>query len=103
MTGPFLVSPFDNIMISPLMTSPKKPNSRRTVFGASFSEFSLNLNTPEKLYLLDEYEFSFPKLDDFSQLILKYGANCYLWKRDLARFFLQLPLGPIDYDKVGCV
>ena len=103
MTGPFATSPFNNIMISPLMTAPKKPNSRRTIFDASFSQFSLNVNTPDKFYLGDDYDFSFPKLDDFSQLILKYGKNCYLWKRDLSRFFLQLPLDPSEYDKVGCI
>ena len=103
MTGPFTSSPCENIMVSPLMTSPKKPNSRRTVFDASFSDFSLNVNTPEKLYLGGDFEFQFPKLDDFAQLIITYGKNCYLWKRDLARFFLQLPLDPYDYDKVGCV
>ena len=103
MTGPFKTSPFENIMVSPLMTSHKKPSSRRTVFDASFSNFSLNLNTPEKLYLEDDFDFSYPKLDDFAQLILKFGPNCFLWKRDLARFFLQLPLDPLDYDKVGCV
>ena len=103
MCGPFPTSPFKNVMISPLMTSPKKPNSRRTVFDASFSEYSLNLNTPEKLYLGEEYEFSFPKLDDFSNLILRYGSGCYMWKRDLSRFFLQLPLDPLDYDKSGCI
>ena len=90
-------------MISPHMTSPKKPNSRRTVFDASFSDFSLNVNTPDKLYLDEEYLFTFPKLDDFSQLILKYGSGCFLWKRDLSRFFLQLPLDPSDYDKTGCI
>ena len=26
-----------------------------------------------------------------------------MWKRDLSRFFLQLPLDPMDYNKVGCV
>ena len=64
MTGPFKTSPFEHIMVSPLMTSHKKPNSRRTVFDASFSDFSLNLNTPEKIYLEDDFNFSFPKLDD---------------------------------------
>ena len=52
MTGPFATSPFNNIMISPLMTSPKKPNSRRTVFDASFSEFLLNLNTSDIVHLI---------------------------------------------------
>ena len=26
-----------------------------------------------------------------------------MWKRDLARFFLQLPMDPVDYNKVGMV
>ena len=89
-------------MISPLMTAVKKPNSRRTVFDASFSDFSLNLNTPDS-YLDDDYDFNFPKLDQFADLILKCGKGCFMWKRDLSRFFLQLPLDPIEYDKVGCV
>ena len=61
------------------------------------------MNKPDKLYLEDQYEFSFPKLDDFANMILKYGKGCFLWKRDLSRFFLQLPLDPLDYDKVGCI
>ena len=101
MTGPFLTAPFDQVMVSPLMTSIKKPNGRHTVFDASFLQYSLNLNT--KLYLAEEYEFSFPKLDNFAALIIKYGPGCYVWKRDLSRFFLQLPLDPIDFDKVCCI
>ena len=102
-TGPFKSCPFNPVMVSPLMTSVKKPNSRRTVFDASFSDFSLNLNTPEKVYLGEDYDFCFPKLDDFASLILASGKGCFLWKRDLSRFFLQLPLDPIDYDKVACI
>ena len=49
------------------------------------------------------YGFSFPKIDDFVNIILGLGKGCYLWKRDLSRFFLQLPLDPFDYNKVGCV
>ena len=102
-TGPFFSSPFQSTMISPMMTAPKKPASRRTVFDASFGDFSLNLNTPEKIYVGEEYLFMFPKLDDFSRLIVSLGKGCFLWKRDLSRFFLQLPLDPYDYDKVGFV
>ena len=99
-TGPFNSTPFDTYMISPLMTAPKKPDSRRAVFDASFGEFSLNANTPDKSYLFDDYCFSFPKIDDFCKLILSLGSGCFMWKRDLSRFFLQLPLDPIDYNKV---
>ena len=73
-------------MTSPLMTAVKKPNSRRTVFDASFSDFSLNVNTPEKSYLFEEYDFSFPKVDDFASLILSLGKGCYMWKRYLSTF-----------------
>ena len=45
----------------------------------------------------------YPKLDDFSNLIVSLGPGCLLWKRDLSRFFLQLPIDPLDYDKVGCI
>ena len=26
-----------------------------------------------------------------------------MWKRDLSRFFMQLPLDPVEYSKVGVV
>ena len=39
MTGPFDNCPFSQVMVSPLMTSVKKPNGRRTVFDASFSDY----------------------------------------------------------------
>ena len=56
-------------MTSPLMTATKKPSSRRAVFDASFSNSSLNMSTPERSYLGEDYEFSFPKIDDFAALI----------------------------------
>ena len=103
LTGPFSNSPFSQIMTSPLMTAVKKPNSRRSVFDASFGDHSLNLNTPEKCYLGEDYLFSFPKLDDFATMILTLGQGCFMWKRDLSRFFLQLPIDPIDYNKLACI
>ena len=50
LTGPFESSPFESLMISPMMTSHKKPDSRRRVFNASFGLYSLNKNMPEKSY-----------------------------------------------------
>jgi hypothetical protein len=47
-TGPFETSPWDGVMVSPMMTAHKKPNSRRTVFDASFGLYSLNKNTPRE-------------------------------------------------------
>ena len=102
MSGPFNTSPFDTFMISPLMTAPNIPRSRCAVFDASIGHFLLNSNTPDKSYAFDEYVFSFPKIDDLSNLILSLERGGYLLKHDLSRFYLQLPLDPAEYNKV-CV
>ena len=103
LTGPFEKAPLENFMISPLMTSPKKPSARRAVFDASFGLYSLNKNTPMKAYHETEYEFTFPKIDDLADIIARLGKGCYLFKRDLSRYFLQLKVDPIEYDKLGFV
>ena len=77
LTGPFQSVPFESAMTSPLMTAVKKPCSRRPVFDASFGDFSLNVNTTEKSYLGENYEFSFPKIDDFVDIILSLGNGCF--------------------------
>ena len=102
-TGPFESSPFENVMLSPMMTSPKKPSSRRTVFDASFGLYSLNMNTPEKAYHDQEYEFQFPTIDNYADIIAQLGPGCFMWKRDLSRFFLQLKIDPFEYDRLGFV
>ena len=103
LTGPFNASPWEKIMISPLMTSPKKPNSRRAVFDASFGLYSLNKNTPERAYHESEYEFTFPRIDDLADIIAQLGEGCFLFKRDLSRYFLQLKIDPFEYDRLGFV
>ena len=100
LVGPFKKAPFQQIHISPLMTAVKKPNSRRCVFDASFGESSLNDNTPADHYMGQPIEYSYPKIEDFRRIVVKCGCGCYLWKRDLSRYYLQLPLDPLDYPLV---
>ena len=102
MAGPFRTPPFTNTHISPLMTAPKKPNARRTVFDASFGQGSLNKNTPEEYYP-SPCEYNFPQVDDFKDLITTAGQGCFIWKRDLSRYYLQMPLDPLDYPRVGFI
>ena len=102
-TGPFHCEPFEPTMISPMMTAPKNPGARRPVFDASFGDWSLNENTPQKSYLGGPYNFSFPTVLNFAELVIKQGQGCLLYKRDLSRWFLQLPVDPADYDKLGFV
>ena len=89
--GPNKKSPWDNIMISPMMTA------------HTFGMYKLNKNTPGKCYHEMEYEFHFPKIDDLADRISALGPNCFLWKRDLSRFFLQQKIDPLEYDKLGFV
>ena len=87
MTGPFKRAPWWDIIISPLMTAHKKPCDRRTVFDATYGELSLNNATPGDTYLDQPCQYSFPKVEDYKEMILKEGQGAYLWKRDLSRFF----------------
>ena len=90
-------------MISPMMTEPKNPGSRRPVFDASYGDFSLNENTPQKCYLCGPHNFSFPTVLNFAELVIEQGRGCLMYKRDLSRWFLQLPVDPADYDKLGFI
>ena len=100
LTGPFKVPPFSWVHVSPLMTAPKKPASRRAVFDATFGDFSLNNNTIGDTYCDGPCIYDYPTVDDFKQLVLCSGEGCFMWKRDLSRFYLQIPLDPIEYPKV---
>lgn len=103
LAGPCGVQPFVEIHISPLMTSIKKPSGRRCVFDATYGDHSLNNNTPIDLYQGQPIDLAYPRIEDFRALVLKYGSGCYLWKRDLSSFFLQIPLDPADYPKVAFI
>ena len=100
LTGPFTISPFEEPFISPLMTVAKKPTGRRICIDATFGENSVNNATPESVYLGEITDYNYPKVDEYEELIRKHGEGCLLWKRDLRRFFLQLPVDPLDYDKL---
>ena len=103
LSGPFTVPPFSSIHVSPLMTAPKKPDSRRAVFDATYGDFSLNKNTIPDTYCDSPCVYDYPTVDDFKNLVLKSGRGCFIWKRDLSRFYLQIPLDPAEYPRVCCV
>ena len=90
-------------MVSPIMSAAKKPSSRRAVFDATFGPHSLNSATPSEEYLGETISYSYPRLEDFQHLILKCGSGCFLFKRDLSRYYLQLPLDPVEYCYTGAV
>ena len=102
-TGPFSLSPWKDIVVSPLMTAHKKPLGRRTVFDATYGDFSINNATPGDCYLGQPTSYSYPKVEDFRVLVLNAGKGAFMWKRDLSRFYLQLPMDPVDFNKVAMI
>ena len=97
LVGPCKVPPFTKVHVSPLMTAVKKPDGRRSVFDASFGEMSLNNCTPQDTYMDLPFTYDFPKIEDFKRIVLKCGPGSFLWKRDLSRYYLQLPVDPNEY------
>ena len=97
LAGPCAVPPFPAVHVSPLMTAVKKPAGRRAVFDGSFGEYSLNNGTPTDVYLNNSFTYDFPKVEDFKRFVLKCGQGCFIYKRDLSRYYLQLPIDPTEY------
>ena len=100
LAGPCTVPPFSEVHVSPLMTAVKKPAGRRAVFDATFGDQSLNNGTPPGVYLSQPFTYDFPRIEDFKRFVLECGRGCYIWKRDLSRYYLQLPLDPTEYPLV---
>ena len=103
LVGGFETSPFPRVHISPCMTAEKKPDARRCVFDATFGDNSLNNGTPSDIYMGRPIEFAFPCIEDFRRMILTCGQGCFIWKRDMARYFLQIPLDPLEYPLVAFI
>ena len=102
-SGPSKEAPWPSLIVSPLMTAHKKPLARRTVYDASFGEGSLNGATPADMYMGEATKYTYPKIEDYRMMVLKAGRGSFMWKRDLSRFYLQLPLDPTEFNKVAFV
>ena len=103
LTGPFTEAPWPDMLCTPLMTAVKKPSGRRAVFDATFGSKSLNNATPSDYYMDEPCVYTFPKINDFRLMVLKCGQGSFMWKRDLSRYFLQLPVCPSEYHRIGFV
>ena len=54
------------------------------------------MNMPEE-YFWSPYEYEFPKVDDFKSLVLSASKSCFIRKKDLSQYYLQIPLDLLDY------
>ena len=103
MSGPIKKAPWWNTIVSPLMIAHKKVRDRRTLYDATFGEKSLNNSTPSDNYMGVPCKYTFPKIQDYRDMILTCGPGSWMWKRDLSRFYLQLPLDPTEYHRVAVI
>ena len=102
--GPFTIPPFlQNIGVSPLNTRPKREsNERRVILDLSYPfNCSVNDGINKNLYFGEEIKLVYPTIDDMARRVALLGSTCLLWKRDLSRFFRQVPLCPGDWSYIG--
>ena len=52
-------------------------------------------------YLGEDFELVYPTIDIFCDLVLGIGPGALMFKRDLKRAFMQLPVDPYDYNLLG--
>jgi hypothetical protein len=103
--GPFVSCPFKNgnVMVSPLNSVPKaESEERRIILDLSWPlTSSVNAGIPINEYDGKPCILTYPSVDTIAELILKTGAGCLLYKRDLRKAYRQFPIDPRDYPLVG--
>ena len=101
--GPFTIPPFVNrIGISPLSTRPKcESMERRIILDLSFLPgHSVNDGINKDFYCGTPIKLTYPTIDTLAKRIWELGP-CLIWKKDLQRYFRQIPLCPLDYSLIG--
>lgn len=104
--GPFLIPPFlSRIGISPISTRAKKDSDkRRIILDLSFPEgSSVNNGINKDWYCGEKIELKYPTIDTLAKRVLelKQNGKVLLWKRDLSKYFRQIPGCPLDYSLIG--
>ena len=91
--GPFKENPFSSsIKISPLNSVPKKDTTeRRVILDLSMPKGnSVNSYINKDIYLGEETNLVFPKVDDFVKLVRSKGKGCLMYKKDLRKAYRLL-------------
>ncbi len=104
--GPFSRNPFPAATsgLSPLNIRPQRdePDRLRIILDLSFPISSLvNDGIDMSTYLEEEFTLQYPTVDNLAARIAMLGDSCYLYKRDLSRYFHQLPVDPGDVPYLG--
>jgi hypothetical protein len=102
--GPFEKNPFHGeAFYSPLNTRSKKDSEeRRIIVDLSHPEHkSVNLGIDKSKYLGEGIKLSFPKVYEFAELVREKGVGSTMFKRDMRRYYRQIPIDPGDTHMLG--
>lgn len=102
--GPFDQNPFCcDVKISPLNTVSKKDSDeRRIILDLSFPPgASVNDFIDKEFYLGEYINLIYPKVDDLVEIIKEKGGKCLVFKKDLKRYYRQIPIDPGDLHLIG--
>lgn len=102
--GPFKENPFCcSAAVSPLNTVPKKStDDRRIILDLSYPKGnSVNDSINKDWYLGERVSLSFPKVDELVEIIKIKGKGCLLFKKDMARYYRQILIDPMDASLLG--
>ena len=97
MIGPFPVSPFSNLVISPLGLVPKSEGGWRLIMHLSFPEGSSVNDGIDK----DLCSVKYTSFDKVTDMIFGLGREAKLAKRDIKSAFRLLPVHPSDFHLLG--
>ena len=89
--------------LSPLNSVPKGDSQEhRIVLDLSWPPgSSVNKGISCDEYNGQLFHLCYPTVDDISELIVKHGVGCSLFKHDLRRAYRQFPVHPLDYPLLG--
>ncbi|XP_035695801.1 uncharacterized protein LOC118429421 [Branchiostoma floridae] len=62
---------------------------------------SVNSGIPTDAYYGVPFKLTLPRLDDFLDIVVAKGPACLMFKRDLRRYYRQIPVDPKDYALLG--
>ncbi len=103
--GPLTGNPFGSEAgVSPLNTRPRpdEPDRPRVIMDLSYPPgAAVNDGINMELYLGDAFCLTYPMVDDMAARIFHLGSECHVYKRDLKRWFHQIPVDPGDIPFLG--
>ena len=105
LVGPFRTTPFQPMMLNPLMSRPKgsqDPDKRRTIVDLSWPlDHGVNHAIDKNWYEGEHCQVVLPTVDHLVQLIVKKGQGSYIFLRDLSRCYRQIKICPLSFPYTG--